>query len=673
MNIEPTLADDERFGCFNFQPEERIAELVGFLRAPEPARVVVLTGREGSGRGYLLQAALHRLRAAGQTWQLVDLDLEGYEPDHGSVDSFIAHLLLRVANSDERARLAQAFTPLHASVGQTLIGAAFVAALLGLHKPATEILQLLEKTSQPPPSPDGVTLLFDRLFDLLTDKAGVAVLIRHPHRLPDTLKCYLLEQSKKHPTIFLIFTAAPAVQDLVPVQVPAPLRIELGPLKPTDMPALLARCFSPSRLPPELGDTLWQVSKGSSRDMAARMAALIEIGCLRRDGQGVWQLPESGLEAAPLMRIFSYPFFDPLDNLIRSMPSSRKRQAIERFLAAAAICGDNIPADIVGAALGFDEDTRNDVFDFIDDHLVLDESSSSDRDEDDVHIPMFHDLQYNHPGLPHTAVYAFTHPIYRHAIRDRLSIAGWQPLAETLLKAFAHILPPFTRTAAEVNLSAVTFVEDSEARADHLRSLAWWVGPDEAKALMELLADQLARRALDPDQLRLAIGKLKSHWPPYRTMALLQAYRSQSGGVPVSRLAEYHFACGEACGGLGQFRLAVKHGLRASRILQKRDDEMAFASALHLAAFHLRSIGKARLGERFIRVVLKIVEAKVGQNHAIVAAVVNNLGLMLHSQGDHAGAKAALERALRIRQQTLGPDHPETQLTRRNLEAIEAA
>jgi len=49
----------------------------------------------------------------------------------------------------------------------------------------------------------------------------------------------------------------------------------------------------------------------------------------------------------------------------------------------------------------------------------------------------------------------------------------------------------------------------------------------------------------------------------------------------------------------------------------------------------------------------------------------NNLGYHLHDVADLAGARAAFERALRIFEKFLGPEHAKTQKVRGNLEALE--
>jgi Tfp pilus assembly protein PilF len=60
-------------------------------------------------------------------------------------------------------------------------------------------------------------------------------------------------------------------------------------------------------------------------------------------------------------------------------------------------------------------------------------------------------------------------------------------------------------------------------------------------------------------------------------------------------------------------------------------------------------------------------------DHPNVAIQVNNLGAVAHNQGDLLAARASLERALRIKAQQLGADHPSTRLTRDKLAGVLAA
>ena len=59
-----------------------------------------------------------------------------------------------------------------------------------------------------------------------------------------------------------------------------------------------------------------------------------------------------------------------------------------------------------------------------------------------------------------------------------------------------------------------------------------------------------------------------------------------------------------------------------------------------------------------------------GPDHPSVAIRVNNLGVVLQDLGDHAGARAAFERALAIRERFLPADHPSIQAARGNLATV---
>ena len=49
---------------------------------------------------------------------------------------------------------------------------------------------------------------------------------------------------------------------------------------------------------------------------------------------------------------------------------------------------------------------------------------------------------------------------------------------------------------------------------------------------------------------------------------------------------------------------------------------------------------------------------------------MNSLAALLENKGDHAGAQPLLQRALTIREKTLGPDHPETAWSLNELAAL---
>jgi tetratricopeptide (TPR) repeat protein len=67
---------------------------------------------------------------------------------------------------------------------------------------------------------------------------------------------------------------------------------------------------------------------------------------------------------------------------------------------------------------------------------------------------------------------------------------------------------------------------------------------------------------------------------------------------------------------------------------------------------------------------LRIDEQVYGPEHPNVATDANNLGLALKALGDLEGAKAHIERALRILEKSLPEGHPSIGIVRENLEEV---
>jgi eukaryotic-like serine/threonine-protein kinase len=64
---------------------------------------------------------------------------------------------------------------------------------------------------------------------------------------------------------------------------------------------------------------------------------------------------------------------------------------------------------------------------------------------------------------------------------------------------------------------------------------------------------------------------------------------------------------------------------------------------------------------------LAIKEQTLGPEHPDIATNLNNLGVVHHATGSHAEAKALFERALAIKEQALGPEHPAVAASLNNL------
>ncbi|HEY6285765.1 MAG TPA: tetratricopeptide repeat protein, partial [Ktedonobacteraceae bacterium] len=67
---------------------------------------------------------------------------------------------------------------------------------------------------------------------------------------------------------------------------------------------------------------------------------------------------------------------------------------------------------------------------------------------------------------------------------------------------------------------------------------------------------------------------------------------------------------------------------------------------------------------------LRIREQALGPVHPEVAHALNNLAILYKKQGKYAEAEPLYQRALHIREQQLGPQHPRTQIIRGNCVAL---
>jgi tetratricopeptide (TPR) repeat protein len=81
---------------------------------------------------------------------------------------------------------------------------------------------------------------------------------------------------------------------------------------------------------------------------------------------------------------------------------------------------------------------------------------------------------------------------------------------------------------------------------------------------------------------------------------------------------------------------------------------------LSRAGSYLWGRGSFKQAASLFRDALAIREETLGPEHPDTAQSLNNLGLLLQAQGDLAGARPLLERGLAIREKVLGPEHPDT-------------
>jgi tetratricopeptide (TPR) repeat protein len=87
-------------------------------------------------------------------------------------------------------------------------------------------------------------------------------------------------------------------------------------------------------------------------------------------------------------------------------------------------------------------------------------------------------------------------------------------------------------------------------------------------------------------------------------------------------------------------------------------------------ALLLEAKGDYAGAESLYRRALAIREQALGPEHPDTAASLNGLASLLWAQGDDAGAEPLYRRALAIAEKTLGPMHPTTQVFAGNLRRL---
>ena len=91
------------------------------------------------------------------------------------------------------------------------------------------------------------------------------------------------------------------------------------------------------------------------------------------------------------------------------------------------------------------------------------------------------------------------------------------------------------------------------------------------------------------------------------------------------------------------------------------------ARLLNRVGFYLYSRGRYDESESLIRRALAIREQALGPDHPDTATSLNNLAVLLRFRGRYEESESLIRRALAIREQALGPDHPDTAISLNNL------
>jgi len=626
-------SQEAQYELLNFQHEEDLAVITEVLcsRDERRPRAVFLVGEPGIGKRYFLDAAVWRARRAGAAVEMGTIDLAGYDPASGTLDTYARHQLAKCTQERDRIRVSRLLeeAKLEATAGGPhAFAVSALSIALSLELPLQDVL------GPERPAREGLS----RLLRRLTETQVLVVRVLETAELPATLSAFLLEEAEINRNLVLAFLCHPRFEWPREAPLPQSKRFELLPLEEYELRAAVNRRFQPNSFPDELFRTLWECSHGLPGRLALQMADLLGAGRITGYPRGGWRLVEDGLESEE----FSPDLQQPLRTLLSRL-SPNLRGPIGSFLKLAALAGDQIPVNLLLAHLGISGEDRETLLD------LLDESFGPDSSQ-----PLFLDFEYRHPGLPGQLVYAFSDPIARLEILRQMTSPERSLLGGSLLAFLEGALPVATRDAARLFLEIATQAGSEQEQQKYARELAWWIGGDEAEELSGLLRKALRQRRMPPNVVWMVVDGTEYRWPPGRRLAVLDAlrvpvmgeprieanlgaaqdaegHRTDHSVVPIERLAEFHYRRARLLHDMGRFVEALAE---AALGLECAPMEPLLEAALYEVAGLVRlNLGELEAATPALEQALAIRSRVLEPDHYVVAASLNNLAELYHAQG----------------------------------------
>jgi tetratricopeptide (TPR) repeat protein len=233
--------------------------------------------------------------------------------------------------------------------------------------------------------------------------------------------------------------------------------------------------------------------------------------------------------------------------------------------------------------------------------------------------------------------------------------------AGLLLRFLQQCLPVRSRGVARLLLNLAEHARLTERQDAYLAELAWWSGIEEAESLTKSLIEQLEAGESRAELIWQVVNTSANDWPPYRRMAVLEAYSQQPGGIPLNRIGDFHYTRGRILRTLGQYSQALEDGRWAVEIFLNQYGAMsqAHAAALTLCGLAYIDLGELNVAREPLERALDINKKALGEEHPDLAASLDHLAGLYRAQGRYSEAEPLYREALEMRQRLLGNEHPD--------------
>jgi len=321
-----------------------------------------------------------------------------------------------------------------------------------------------------------------------------------------------------------------------------------------------------------------------------------------------------------------------------------------RFLDLAALCGRNIPCDVLLAHLEVTTEQREALLDVIDEELV----------EEGEHR-LFVDHQYGHPSFPGLLVYSFLRPALNQSLLADVPRDKRKRLAAELFEFVRNHMPIATRGVARLFVQLAEQTGDPKEREPYLRLLRWWVSPGDVERLTAAVAQELEAGRTSPEALLEITDRAAGIWPPAHRLALLAALSTEEISRPLQ--ADSHYLRAGLLRESGQPKEALRE---ADLALAAAEEVHGPKSGPRGAILTLNGVLAGDLGD-FTRAradfeqSLSVHRSVFGERHPSVAASLANLAALNRHLGETRTARDLFDQAFAIAREVQGEEHAFTQ------------
>ncbi len=460
---------------------------------PDQSQITVLAAYPGEGRRYLLRRAVELARRNGRRVFATELDLDGAEVEKLNLHAYWEFQQAK-RSLEPSPQAQQAFERL---AGRTptpgLTELSLAAALIGLDAESTPLVERIT-TALEEANP------WESLARSLEPGERLAVHLVDTSEIPAPLRAALLDVAMESPRLKLFISSHRREGVGKVVRGRPNARFEVMPLERGELESMVERRLGSPGLPDEAYDRLLHETGGGLGATARAVDRLAASGALAPVAGGDWQWRGDAEAAAP----------DLLEEALQGVNEERRR-LLASFAHLAALCGDNIPVKKLLGFLGVEEDDLDDVIDQIDETLGADSE------------PALFAERFQHPSLAGELIYGFRDAAVAYGLRESLTEATRQRLAMELAQSLVRETPLAARANVRLLAEVCRHAGADENRRELERELAWRVGPPDIEALERVIVEEVRGGQLPVAQVWKAVNSGQLRWPPYRTLAVLNA------------------------------------------------------------------------------------------------------------------------------------------------------